>query len=186
MTPDNSWTFLERPEPLCVLLLDTRVGVAAAKSASAEAKKTMQDVQRHFGEGKVQVAWSDGVVFGPQFDLQGSAAEIRKQLPLLVVVKTQSEDLIPHVLHGVKLKRHPKAAFKKLVKRIEGLKVVESDVFDGASVAVGGSMAVTHGSKDKGIDTEKMDVYHTQRTNVFGQLNMFDPKQVRACTTSII
>ena len=49
----------------------------------------MQDVQRHFGEGKVQVVWSDGVVFGPQFDLQGSTAEIRKQLPLLVVVKTQ-------------------------------------------------------------------------------------------------
>ena len=72
-----------------VLLLDTRHGVAAAKSASAEAKKTMQDVQRHFGEGKVQVVWSDGVVFGPQFDLQGSTAEIRKQLPLLVVVKTQ-------------------------------------------------------------------------------------------------
>ena len=45
--------------------------------------------------------------------------------------KTQAEDLIPHVLHGVKLKRHPKAAFKKLVKRIEGLKVVESDAFDG-------------------------------------------------------
>ena len=55
-----------------------------------------------------------------------------------------------------------------------------------ASVAsVGGSTAVTHGNKDKGIDTEKMDVYHTQRTNVFGQLNMFDPKQVRAIPINI-
>ena len=57
MTPDNSWRFLERPEPLVVLLLSVSGGTGHERETRENimAMQTMQEVAQHFGEENLQV-----------------------------------------------------------------------------------------------------------------------------------
>ena len=111
LTPDNSYTFLNRAEPILILLLNLddraeeqeRYKFALARAARQLEKYAHGEAQRSVVATRVQpgrvlqLAWADGMSFGGQFDLDVSNVD---HLPAVAVIWTKqsffTREVSPH------------------------------------------------------------------------------------------
>ena len=83
LTPDNSHTFLDRMEPLLMVLTH-----ADEKEENSKIKADMVDIASEIGTGSLQLAWANGEQFAVQFGI----GKEKKHLPRLVVVNNLERD----------------------------------------------------------------------------------------------
>ena len=83
LTPDNSHTFLDRMEPLLMVLTH-----ADENEENSKIKADMVDIASEIGTGSLQLAWANGEQFAVQFGI----GKEKKHLPRLVVVNNLERD----------------------------------------------------------------------------------------------
>ncbi|CAJ1375291.1 unnamed protein product [Effrenium voratum] len=82
ITPDNSWTFLERPSPLVIYLAD-------GKGTAAQGEVLFASIEERLETKYYQLAWADCKEFGDQFEVT--------DCPAILVIDPDTDEKLAHL-----------------------------------------------------------------------------------------
>ena len=111
LTPDNSHTFLDRMEPLMMLLVHKE-----EERVNGIVKNNMIQVAKRLGYANIQLAWADGKEFGNQFNIPPT----KKSLPRIVLVSNVEHDGDDEDFHTRLLPKHLKLSKKNIYRYLQG------------------------------------------------------------------